>query len=150
MRAVNIKNSDDGRTYIEFNQIAFDKENQSIELVASFPQMEGFTKRIEWDNRFAKGYFVGDTEDTMSVLLTSNMMLTGKLYIQCMAVKNDKVIKYQIKSININNSLNVLSNDTTVTLSIAEILQNQIDQAIARIVELENRTLEDFPFGREE
>ena len=151
MKSIRLTCYENGNAHLDAKEFYFSKENLSVNLTVYFPPMDGYIKRLEWYvNDTQKGYITGNTDDSMVVNLTYQQLLEGRTSFQCIATNGEIVIKYKPVMIEVRYSLNVLQNDATVTPSIAEILQHQIDQAVARIVDLENRTLEDFPFGREE
>lgn len=155
MKQIKITCYENGNVYLDTKDIHFDRENLSVFLTVYFPPLDEFTKRVEWFvDSTQKGFITGTTEDSMTFALTYQQLLNGRIFFQGLAVKGETTIKYKPVSIDVRNSLNVLSNDESVTPSIAELLQSEIDDittAISdlqilrdKISDLEQRTLSDF------
>ncbi len=158
MKQIKITVYPDGSIRYNPKVLTFDSENLTTEVTIDFSNVDyaDWIKQADIfvGNDKSVDYAFDETEDLVFELKEEHLK-KGYLRIQPLVkeLQEDstyKKEKWQIAEIKTRTSLNVLESDTSVTQSVAENLQGQIDEMLQRIEDLENRTLEDFPHGSEE
>ena len=125
MKKLDIKLLEKGRIINVLSEEVYDSENETLDVVIDYSN----TEYNSWDKRcdiiVANGQKSIKLSDTFS--LGREYLVQGVLQLQPIAFSGDNVVKFPITSIVVSESLNVLENDTTVTLSIAQEMLNDIE-----------------------
>ena len=125
MKKLDIKLLENGRLINVLREEVYDNENETLDVFIDYSN----TEYNSWDKRcdivVANGQKSIKLSDTF--VLGREYLVKGTLQLQPIAFSGDKVVKFPITSIEISKSLNVLENDTTVTLSIAQEMLNDIE-----------------------
>ena len=149
MKQITIKCFSNGTTTTTADFLYFDRENDSTQVIIEYPQeyalwhkradiLVGFDKTVD---------FKVGTGEKLSFLLGAEHLKKGYLTIQPVATNGTDILKWEHVKYSVRTSLNVLESDTSVTPSVASILQGEIDSLQNKVQALENRTLEDFTHG---
>lgn len=125
MKTLEIRIQSDGVVRRKISDEVFDGENDTLAVTIDF----SLTDYSDWEKRCevvvengAKGIKLGD-----SFLLGSEYLKKGATLLQPMATKGDLVVKFPVIKIAVARSLNVLEGDTSVTLSVAEEVLQDIE-----------------------
>lgn len=124
MKTITIELYKNGSTYVKNKVFSFDQENKSVMIEITPPsdhEEYGFRTDI-----------ITPTKETtfktgLSFLLDSSILKKGIVELQVVATKDDKVKKWHAFSIDIKRSLNVIEDDTTVTVSVASELYDLVN-----------------------
>jgi hypothetical protein len=138
-----------GTTSTDTEFLYFDRENNSVEVIIEYPsEYADYHKRADILVGFDKTVdFKTGVGTSLTFLLGAEHLKKGYLTIQPVVSKDGVVAKFEHVKYSVRTALNVLESDVSVTPSIAEILQNEIDALDEKVQALENRTLEDFTHG---
>ena len=129
MKRIMIKCFSNGTTTTNADFLYFDRENDTTLVTIEYPQeVASWHKRADILVGFDKtvDLKVG-TDETLSFLLGAEHLKKGYLTIQPVATNGTDVLKWEHVKYSVRTSLNVLESDVTVTPSIAQILQGEID-----------------------
>jgi len=151
MKQIVLKVDKYGRvTNVQDLYLKFENENLTLEVTVDFEGVK------DWYSDYVKyAYiFVGKTKrstyytglgNKLTFLLTKEDLKKGFLTIQPSAkLPNEdteliKEVSWNHVKFEVHTSFNTLSQDTTVTVSLAEILQNEIDLLKLQVLELTSR-----------
>ena len=125
MKKLEIKLLENGRLINVLREEVYDNENETLDVFIDYSN----TEYNSWDKRcdivVANGQKSIKLNDTFS--LGREYLVKGTLKLQPIAFSGDNVVKFPITSITVSESLNVVENDTKVTLSIAQEMLNDIE-----------------------
>lgn len=125
MKKLDIKLLEKGRLTKVLSEKVYDSENETLDVFIDYSN----TEYNSWDKRcdivVANGQKSIKLNDTFS--LGREYLVKGTLKLQPIAFSGDNVVKFPITSITVSESLNVVENDTKVTLSIAQEMLNDIE-----------------------
>ena len=149
MKQITIKCFSNGTTTTDIEYLYFDRENDTTQVTIEYPQeVASWHKRADILVGFDKTVdFKVGTGEKLSFLLGAEHLKKGYLTIQPVATNGTDILKWEHVKYSVRTSLNVLESDVTVTPSVAQTLQNEINLLLQRVVALENRTLADFNHG---
>lgn len=125
MKKLDIKLLEKGRLINVLSEKVYDSENETLDVVIDYSNTDYNLWNKRCDIVVANGQRSIKLSDTFS--LGREYLVKGTLQLQPIAFSGDDVVKFPITSIFVSESLNVLENDTTVTLSIAEEMLNDIE-----------------------
>ena len=125
MKKLDIKLLEKGRLTKVLSEKVYDSENETLDVLIDYSN----TEYNSWDKRcdivVANGQKSIKLNDTFS--LGREYLVKGTLKLQPIAFSGDNVVKFPITSITVSESLNVVENDTTITLSLAQEMLNDIE-----------------------
>ena len=130
MKQITIKCFSNGTTTTDIEYLYFDGENDTTQVTIEYPQeVASWHKRADILVGFDKTVdFKVGTGEKLSFLLGAEHLKKGYLTIQPVATNGTDILKWEHVKYSVRTSLDVLESDVSVTPSIAEILQNEIDQ----------------------
>jgi len=145
MKQIKITVFEDGRSTTDISTLTFDSENLTTEVTIDYSNVD----YADWVKQ--ADIFVGqnktvdykfEASEDLVFFLGEEHLKAGYLRIQPIAkeLQEDttyKKIKWQTVELKVRSSLNVLESDVSVTQSVAENLQGQIDEVILDITSLE-------------
>lgn len=129
MKQIMIKCFSNGKTTSDVDFLYFDRENDTTLVTIEYPsEVALWHKRADILVGFDKSTdFKTGTDETLSFLLGAEHLKKGYLTIQPMAYVGTDMLKFEHVKFSVRTSLNVLENDTSVTTSVAAVLQAEIE-----------------------
>ena len=134
MKQIFLKVYPNGKTTTNASVLNFDRENKSGEIVIDYSEVDFLDWEKQLDLIFSDGTtaFVTGSGNTLSVPLLESYLKKGSMTVQPVAKRlvgsEYEKAKWQVVALSVRDSLNVLENDVTVTISIAEQMQAEIDE----------------------
>lgn len=125
MKKLDIELLEKGRLINVLSEKVYDSENETLDVLIDYSNTEYNSWEKRCDIVVANGQKSIKLSDTFS--LGREYLVKGVLQLQPIAFSGNKVVKFPITSIVVGESLNVVENDTTVTLSIAQEMLNDIE-----------------------
>jgi hypothetical protein len=129
MKQITIKCFSNGTTTTNADFLYFDRENDTTQVTIEFPSEYAlWHKRADILVGFDKSTdFKIGTDESLSFLLGAEHLKKGYLTIQPIVYQDTSVVKFEHCKYSVRTSLNVLENDTSVTTSVALVLQGEIE-----------------------
>lgn len=124
MKYVEIQLNENGSIKYNHDIVMFDNENKAIEIKLKYPkEHEDYNKQCDIiGGSGLQAIVFGDL-----FTLSKNELQKGYMKLQPIARLNDKVVKWEITSLYVNDSLNVLENDDAIENSVGEALLQLIE-----------------------
>ena len=124
MKYVEIQLNENGSIKYNRDIVMFDNENKAIEIKLKYPkEYEDYNKQCDIiGGSGLQAIVFGDL-----FTLSKNELQKGYMKLQPIARLNDKVVKWEITSLYVNDSLNVLENDDAIENSVGEALLQLIE-----------------------
>jgi hypothetical protein len=118
-----------GTTSTDTEFLYFDRENNSTQVVIEYPsEYADYHKRADILVGFDKTVdFKTGVGTSLTFLLGAEHLKKGYLTIQPVVALDSTVVKFEHVKYSVRTSLNVIESDTSITPSVAEILQGEID-----------------------
>jgi hypothetical protein len=120
----------DGTISWNIQNLNFQSENLATSIKVDYPtEYASYTKRIDifvGKNKTTDFKLLG-TSNPVSFNLEEGHLKSGYISIQPIAISGDTKVKFGILKLDVHKSLDVIESDTTVTVSVAQTLQDEID-----------------------
>ena len=145
MKEIRITAHLDGKTTTDTDSLHFDRENESAEVTIDYPiEYSDWYKRVDFlvVSDKTKGYKTADGQ-SLTFVLKAEHLKKGNIIFQPIIYKlSGEVIKFDYVRQPVLNSINTLESDTSITQSIAEMMQLTLDGIVEDMAALESSTLD--------